>query len=304
MINGFLNIYKPKGITSHDVVFALRKSTGIKKIGHTGTLDPLAQGVLPCALGKATRLVEYIVDSIKFYRADILFGTKTDSDDIEGKIISKVTPIITKEEISKALNGFKGRITQVPPMISAIKVNGKRLYKIARKGENVDIKPPERDVEIFKIELINFTPPDHAIIEVLCSKGTYIRSIARDLGDILGCGACIYDLWRLKSGVFEISNAMSLEKISEFSSKNKLEEIIYPPEIVMDIQGIELINTEDYMRIKNGNNIILQENEIKFTNLKKDMVLLRQNNKLAALLKITQTNDGSYIASPIKVFMD
>ena len=218
---GFLNIYKPKGITSHDVVSILRKITKIKQIGHTGTLDPFAQGVLPICIGKATRLIEYLQDD-KEYIAQIQFGQNTDTYDIDGKVTENFDKKITADDLKNILPEFRGEISQLPPIYSAIKVNGKKLYDYARKGESVEIKP--RKVTISKLELLDFDiEKQTAKIIVGCSKGTYIRSLAFDIGKKLGCGAFLSELTRTKAGTFNIENTVSLENLkAKEDVKNKL----------------------------------------------------------------------------------
>lgn len=210
---GFLNIYKPKGMTSHDVVARLRKILGIKQIGHTGTLDPFATGVLPICVGKATKLIEYLSDD-KEYVAVVQFGKNTDTYDLEGEITETFDKIVSEQEISNALYSFEGELSQVPPIYSAIKINGKKLYDYARKGESIEIKP--RNVHIYSIKLLDFDKNlQQAKIRVACSKGTYIRSIAYDLGKLLGCGGYLCALERTKAGDFCLENALNLDEVQE-----------------------------------------------------------------------------------------
>ena len=191
---GFLNINKHKGMTSHDVVANVRRLTGIRQIGHTGTLDPFAEGVLPICIGKATRLIEYLEDN-KAYLATVQFGSNTDTYDIDGTVTQTFDKKVTRAQIEDALKDFRGEIEQLPPIYSAIKVNGKKLYEYARKGEEVEIQP--RHVTIEKLELKTFDEIlQTAQLEVKCSKGTYIRSLAFDLGAKLGCGAHLSALVR------------------------------------------------------------------------------------------------------------
>ena len=238
----FLNIFKEKGITSFDVIYKLRKILKIKKIGHSGTLDPLAQGVLQIATGNCTRLLEYLSDD-KEYRAKIKFGyiSQTDDDEGEKTFISK--PDFDINALNKALNSFAGKISQMPPKFSAIKIGGKKLCDIARKDEKLpEISP--RAVEIFKIKLLNFNCYDEAEIFVHCSKGTYIRSLVRDLGQKLGCGAYMSDLVRVRAGNFKIENS---HKISDDILKYALN-----PLDVLNLNKIE-INEQQYRKVINGN---------------------------------------------------
>ena len=208
---GFLNIYKPKGKTSHDVVAILRRLTKIKQIGHTGTLDPFAEGVLPICIGKATRLIEYLEDD-KAYIGTVQFGKSTTTYDIEGEGVNFSEKKATLEELESALPNFRGEIQQFPPIYSAIKVNGKKLYEYARKGEEVKIEP--RNVTLYKLDIVNFNYENQtAELLIECSKGTYIRSIAHDLGEALGCYGHLIKLVRIKAGKFEINEAIKLETL-------------------------------------------------------------------------------------------
>ena len=244
---GFLNIYKPKGMTSHDVVAVLRRLTKIKQIGHTGTLDPFAQGVLPVCIGKATRLIEYLEDD-KAYIATIQFGSNTATYDIEGDVTEIFDKKITEEEVLAELKNFCGEISQFPPIYSAIKVNGKKLYEYARKGEEVEIKP--RKVIIYNIELKNFDEKTQtAEIFIKCSKGTYIRSIAYDLGKTLGCGGHLIKLVRCQAGGFEINDSTDLVCLKEHPEK--VRELLINPVDVLTLPKIEL-NEIEHEKVLHG----------------------------------------------------
>jgi len=210
-IFGLLNIDKPAGFTSHDIVNLVRKGTGVKKVGHAGTLDPAATGVLILCLGAATRLSEYIMDHTKTYQAVIRLGITTDTYDAEGAVTGENNAPITREQFEAVLPTFKGAIQQVPPMYSAIKQNGEKLYEKARRGEEVEREP--RAVSIYRLQLDSFMYPD-AIITVRCTPGTYIRSLAHDIGAALGVGAHMSGLIRLAAGEnFTISNAVSWREL-------------------------------------------------------------------------------------------
>lgn len=239
---GFLNVYKPVGMTSHDVVAVLRRVTKIKQIGHTGTLDPFAEGVLPVCIGKATRLIEYLQDD-KEYLATIQFGASTNTFDLDGEKTFTSDKKVKKEEIIEALKSFEGEISQLPPIFSAIKVKGKKLYEYARKGEEVEIQP--RKVFIENIELNSFDEESQqAQVLIKCSKGTYIRSIANDLGEKLGCGGYLVKLVRTQAGNFRVENSIQLDGID-------VENNLLNPLDVMDLPKIT-VNDEDLARIKNG----------------------------------------------------
>lgn len=243
---GFLNIYKPKGMTSFDVVARLRRVTKIRQIGHTGTLDPFAVGVLPICIGKSTRLIEYLNDD-KEYLATVQFGKDTDTYDLDGNVTKTYDKKITQDELLSILDDLRGEIEQLPPIYSAIKVNGKKLYEYARKGEEVEIKP--RKVFISKLELVNFDEEkQEAKVLVGCSKGTYIRSIAYDMGQKLNCGGYLTALERTKAGMFSKENSTPLEDFKEFS--DVVEKLINPLE-VLDIPKIQL-NEVEKERVNHG----------------------------------------------------
>lgn len=239
---GFLNIYKPVGMTSHDVVSVLRRVTKIKQIGHTGTLDPFAEGVLPICIGKATRLIEYLQDD-KEYLATVQFGAATNTFDLDGEKVFTSDKKVSRDDIKDGLKSFEGEISQLPPIFSAIKVKGKKLYEYARKGEEVEIQP--RKVVIENIELKNFDEElQQAQILLKCSKGTYIRSIADDLGKNLGCGGYLIKLIRTQAGKFRVENSVQLDGIDVESNLINPLDILNLPKIAVD--------NDDLARIKNG----------------------------------------------------
>lgn len=239
---GFLNIYKPVGMTSHDVVSVLRRVTKIKQIGHTGTLDPFAEGVLPICIGKATRLIEYLQDD-KEYLATVQFGAATNTFDLDGEKVFTSDKKVSRDDIKEGLKSFEGEIFQLPPIFSAIKVKGKKLYEYARKGEEVEIQP--RKVVIENIELKNFDKElQQAQILLKCSKGTYIRSIANDLGKNLGCGGYLIKLIRTQAGKFRVENSVQLDGIDVESNLINPLDILNLPKIAVD--------NDDLARIKNG----------------------------------------------------
>ncbi len=210
-LHGYLVIDKPAGWTSHDVVGRVRRMTGERKVGHAGTLDPAATGVLPVAIGSATRSLEFLAESSKTYVAEITFGITTDSYDGDG-VVKSVLPIdgVDAESLRIALRAFEGSIEQIPPMHSAIKIGGKRLYELARKGE--EIERAARTVTIHEIELLSWSSPVASIC-IDCSKGTYVRSIAQDLGEHFGCGAYLSNLVRVRSGPFDLKDAWTIKEL-------------------------------------------------------------------------------------------
>lgn len=266
---GVINIYKPKGMTSHDVVSVLRKKLNIKQVGHTGTLDPFAEGVLPVCVGKATRLIEYFDDD-KEYLATVQFGSQTTTYDLEGDITQTSSTKITQTDLEKALEIFQGEILQTPPIYSAIKVNGKKLYEYAREGKEVKIEP--RKVTIYKIELKNFDElKQQAEITIKCSKGTYIRSIANDLGENLGCYGHLIKLVRTQAGKFVVENSVQLD---DLDIKNKIQS-------PLEALSLPQINVNDIMheRISHGMSIKTNTDKIKIG----DFLILIYNNNIDAI---------------------
>jgi tRNA pseudouridine55 synthase len=230
-MNGIFNIDKPEGLTSHDVVARVRRISGQKKAGHAGTLDPMATGVLPVVLGKATRLVEYLADADKAYRATVMLGAASDTYDREGTITPTPDAAMpTRDQVEQALQQFRGEIEQLPPMHSAIKIGGKKLYELARQGLEVERQP--RRVTITRLGLEVYWPPELQIF-VECSKGTYIRSLAFDLGVALGTGAYLQALVRTRHGPFAVEGATTLEGLEAAFKEGTWQESLYPPEYIL-----------------------------------------------------------------------
>jgi tRNA pseudouridine55 synthase len=243
MSDGILNLDKPRGPTSHDIVNRVRALTSIRRVGHAGTLDPMASGVLLVCIGRATRVSEYLMAGQKTYRARVRLGTTTDTYDAEGEIVKTSDPSKTsRREIETALERFCGTIEQVPPMYSAIKHKGQPLHKLAREGIEIERKP--RKVDIFRAELTTWEPPEFTI-EVACSPGTYIRSLAHDLGQALGCGAHLTELVRQASGTFLLDDAITLETLSRAASEGRWAKLLLPidrgladfPALHLDVDG-------------------------------------------------------------------
>lgn len=247
MVNGIINVYKEKGYTSFDVVAKMRGIFGQKKIGHTGTLDPDAQGVLPVCLGKATKVCDLLADKDKVYKATMLLGIQTDTLDISGKVCNKAMVNVTEQQVRDVISTFVGTIEQIPPMYSALKVNGKKLYELAREGKTIERKA--RKVSIYDITIDEICLPE-VVMTVSCSKGTYIRSLCDDIGTKLGCYGCMKELLRTKVACFDIGDAY---KISEIE---KLKESIVLP-VDMLFENIPAVNTVLMAQklIENGNRI-------------------------------------------------
>ena len=242
-MDGVLIINKPKGYTSHDVVNVVRKKLNIKKVGHTGTLDPNATGVLPLLIGKGTKLSKYLIEHKKTYVATLKLGTKTDTGDSSGDIIEE-KPIefpVDEEKIKKVLNSFLGKQNQIPPMYSAIKVNGKKLYEYARKGQAVELKP--RKIEIYSTELKNYDEKDKIVFEVECSKGTYIRVLCEDIAKSLGTAGHMEELQRTKVDKFDIKESLSLEELDNINIEDKIisMEDIFKSNLKIDLDNKKLV---------------------------------------------------------------
>ena len=252
MFHGIMNVYKEAGFTSHDVVAKLRGICKQKKIGHTGTLDPDAVGVLPVCLGNGTKLCDMLTDKTKEYVAEFQLGIVTDTQDISGQVLQKLPVTVTPEEVRKVMHAFQGELQQVPPMYSALKVNGKKLYELAREGKEVERKP--RAITIFELELLEEKHPQYQI-RVKCSKGTYIRTLCHDIGQALGCGAVMTSLTRTRVGEFTIENAYRLSEIEQMAGENQLSQIITPVEdMFLDLCRIETIHGAG-MALHNGNQL-------------------------------------------------
>lgn len=249
-MDGILNVYKEPGFTSFDVVAKLRGICKQKKIGHTGTLDPDASGVLPVCLGKATRLCDLLTDKTKEYRAVLLLGQVTDTQDTTGKVLSEQPVTANEEQVRQAVLSFVGEYDQLPPMYSALKVNGQKLCDLARAGKEVERK--SRRITIYSIDIESICLP-RVTMTVSCSKGTYIRTLCHDIGQLLGCGGTMENLVRTRSGQFRIENAWRLSQIEQFAREGTLEEKLLKTDAVFaDLKAIE-VRTEFERLAENGN---------------------------------------------------
>lgn len=310
-MDGFINLLKPAGMTSHDAVSALRRILCTKKIGHTGTLDPMAAGVLSMCVGAATRAAEYVECDEKAYRCELILGITTDTGDIWGNIIQDDPTVITakaenitKEQVMEALFSMKGEQDQYPPMYSAIRKNGRHLYEYARNGETVEIEP--RRITVHDITPVSvFNEPGRVMFDVSCSKGTYVRSICTDIGEKLGCGAAMSFLVRTKSGSFDIHDAVTLEEMAghvarhegiavEDIYKNRraglgscdMSRFIVPIEKRLDHFGDILLDTEEEKKYVNGGKLsqrnvaVRKENSLERSSQYSDMFCVYgENNK-------------------------
>lgn len=255
-MNGIINIYKEQGYTSHDVVAKLRGILRMKKIGHTGTLDPDAVGVLPVCTGRATKLCGMITDWGKTYEAVMLLGTRTDTQDISGNILSQTEVNVTKIQIMDVIGSFTGEYDQIPPMYSALKHNGKKLYELARQGIEIERKPRRVNIKSILINDINLEDNDKTVtFTVECSKGTYIRTLCEDIGNRLGCGACMQSLKRTRVGSFSIDNSYTLSQIEQMVQAGKTDEILTPIDEMFSDSSKVIISQEYDKLLYNGNKL-------------------------------------------------
>jgi tRNA pseudouridine55 synthase len=260
-VNGILNINKPARKTSLDIVTLVRRWSRQQHIGHAGTLDPEATGVLPICLGQAARVSPFIVAASKTYQAEIELGVATDTYDAEGKVTQRVDPShITREQVEGLFPSLSGTILQKPPMYSAIKHQGERLYNLARAG--ITVEREERKVEVFRLELLQWHPPFFTI-EVECGKGTYIRSLAHDLGQALGCGAYITRLVRLRCGPINITDSLTLPQLEDAFRHNYWQDFLYPMDMVLEHWIAAIVGEEKERAISNGRPLALNTSDDK-----------------------------------------
>jgi len=306
MMNGILNIFKPKGISSHQVVKEVRNILNIPKAGHTGTLDPSASGVLLICLGQATKIAEFLVGMRKHYQGEMILGISTDTQDSEGKIVQekKVETDIDEKRVKDIFRKYEGTISQTPPMFSAAHYKGKRLYHLARKG--IEVKRNPKKVKIYQLNLINFNQKVNPIVkfEVICSKGTYIRTLCNDIGDELGCGAHLSNLVRKKVGNFSIEDSLNLEElkkdktlgkrylISIDSALEELNKITVKSEAVKTILNGGVISGEQIVEIPEG----LKTGKDKFVK-----IFDSKGNLLSIGISIKEIGEN-ILFKPVKVF--
>lgn len=260
-MDGILNINKPVGMTSFDVVARVRRLSGVKKVGHAGTLDPDASGVLPVCVGKATKVIEFLMEKDKSYRVGLYLGRATDTQDASGKVLYEKPVEADFCEIEKAVKSFIGNIEQIPPMFSAIRVAGKRLYDLARKG--IEIERKARSVTFYNIEILSMERISennvNVIMDVECSKGTYMRTLCHDIGELLGCGGHMSSLIRTRSGPFSLENSFTIDDLTDLHRETRIEEafltmdqaILYLPSVV--------VSSEEAKRLKNGLGVVRQD---------------------------------------------
>lgn len=256
MYNGIMNVYKEAGFTSHDVVAKLRGICKQKKIGHTGTLDPDAVGVLPVCFGSGTKLCDMLTDWDKEYIATFRLGLVTDTQDISGRVLSKADPdmlqAVTEERVEESVMSFLGGYDQIPPMYSALKVNGKKLYELARAGREVERKP--RRVQIRELEILEMALPT-VRFRVVCSKGTYIRTLCHDIGEKLGCGGVMTSLVRSRVGIFGMEEALTLSQIEQLRNEDKISDVIISPDGVFSECRAVKVTPDGRRLLENGNRL-------------------------------------------------
>ena len=295
-VDGILNINKPPGRTSFSIVSFVKRLSGVRRVGHAGTLDPAATGVLPVCLGQGRRVVSFLHDTAKVYKAQVEFGVTTDSYDATGNITATGDPSgVSRKQLISALGSFRGLIQQTPPMYSAIKHGGKPLYELARAG--IEVERKSRPVQIYRLELRRWQPPV-ATIEVECSKGTYIRSLAYDLGQLLGCGAHLKSLTRLKYGCFSLEDAVSLPQLEDGFRHGYWQQFVYPIDIVFQDWAAVVVDDSAEADVRNGRPVELKPGD----RLKPEVDRLRVYNGDGRFLGVLQFNREKGHWRPGKVF--
>ncbi|MCR4595654.1 MAG: tRNA pseudouridine(55) synthase TruB [Lachnospiraceae bacterium] len=304
MLNGIINIYKEPGYTSHDVVAKLRGITHQKKIGHTGTLDPDAEGVLCVCLGAATRVCDMFTDATKAYEAVCLLGTVTDTQDTSGQVLSEKPVDVSAETVRDCIAGFIGDTEQIPPMYSALKRDGKKLYELARAGIEVEREP--RHITIYDIEIVNIDLPE-VTMRVTCSKGTYIRTLCNDIGEKLGCGGCMKHLTRIRVGDFDISTAHKLSEVEELAREDRISDVLIPVTSVFADLPAATVTQTGASRAMNGN--LLRDSDLIFEDSGLHNTTLVSGNRFRVLgpdgffYGIYSYDAGDDACHPVKMFL-
>jgi tRNA pseudouridine55 synthase len=299
MFNGIVNLYKPAGFTSHDAVAKLRGIFGQKKIGHTGTLDPDAEGVLPICLGKATKVCELLTDRSKTYQAVMLLGRATDTQDTSGETIFCSEKIAEEAEIREVIGLFQGEQMQIPPMYSALKVNGRKLYELAREGKTVERKARKIQIDEIRIDKIELP---RVTMTISCSKGTYIRTLCNDIGEKLGCGACMEHLLRTRVGEFSLEDCLRIEDLQEAKEAERLEDcLIQVDSLFENYPGLSFL-TEYSKYADNGNR--LAQHMVKKMPKIDDKAMVRIYNEEGVFYGIYQYEEKSRDFKPVKRFKE
>lgn len=299
MINGIINIYKEAGFTSHDVVAKLRGIVKQKKIGHTGTLDPDAVGVLPVCFGNATKLCDMLTDKSKEYEACLLLGVETDTQDISGTVLAEHEVKVSEQEVLEAIKSFEGVYEQIPPMYSALKVNGKKLYELARQGKEVERQP--RKVEISYIRILSCELPEVHFV-VGCSKGTYIRTLCDDIGKKLGCGGTMKSLKRTQVGIFNVEDALTLSQVEELVKKEELGKHIISPDAMFPQYKKAYMKPEHQKALANGNKLYLKQVNLEEKVSLKTGDRIRVYDDKQAFTAIYEYDEEEHCMKPYKMF--
>ena len=287
-MQGMIDLDKPKGVTSHDCVAAVRRLTGVKKVGHAGTLDPMASGVLPICVGNATRIMQFLDDEKKEYICEMKLGVETDTLDTEGTVLRESE--VTEEQLGRVkevTESFKGDIMQVPPMYSALKYKGKSLYKYAREGQKIEVKP--RKVHIYDIKVVNIKC-NYVTYKISCGRGTYVRSVCRDIGETLGCGACMTALERTLSAGLRIEDSISLEELEKMSPE-EIEQVMYPAWYPLDMEHVSVSAQE-------ANSLIDGKKTRVAAEAGGDTVAVFEGDRFIGVCG----NEGGSVLRPLKIF--
>ena len=279
-MNGIIVIDKPEGWTSHDVVGKLRSILKERRIGHGGTLDPMATGVLPVFIGRATRAVEFCESADKEYIAGLRLGITTDTQDITGNVVAEQVVEVTEDRLVDELSRFSGKILQIPPMYSAVKIDGRKLYEIARRGGSVERAP--REITVHSIKYLGRCENGGFLLDIVCSKGTYIRTLCNDIGDSLGCGGVMSSLRRTRAGIFTEDEAVTIEKVMEYAAESRLDELMIPVDVLFSDYGKTTVPDKTAEKsVKNGGGYdsILSDGRYRVYSLTGDFLMLGEVEK-------------------------
>ena len=296
LIDGVINLDKPPGATSMDMVRLVKRLTGVKRVGHAGTLDPIAGGVLPICLGQATRLMEHMVDGRKVYRGELTLGVSTDTYDAEGEAVEeREWEAVTQAQVEELLPQFTGSVQQRPPMYSALKHEGRRLYDLAREG--IEVERPAREVTVFSLALTDWTPP-RAVIVAECGRGFYMRTLAHDLGEALGCGAHLSALARLQAGAFRIEDALPPEHLQQAADAGGLDDAILPPDAALADVAAAAVPAAAERLLRNGQSVALREAAMRAEHAEQRRAY-GENGRFIGLIRF---NRAQSVWQPEKVF--
>lgn len=299
--SGILNVNKPPGPTSHDIVALVRRRTGARKVGHAGTLDPLASGVLLICLGQATRITEYLMELTKVYRATLRLGVSTDTQDAEGKVVAtSPVPAIQPQEMRSALDSFVGQIELVPPSYSAVKIAGQPAYKLARRGAPPQL--PARPARVYRIELLRLEPPDLEI-EVECARGTYVRALAAAIGRRLGCGAHVARLIRTAVGPFTIDAAVDLGELERRAGAGDWKDLLHPLDAGLVSLPAVTVDIEDEKDLRHGQAVKLDTEKLRLPSPLVDGLECRAYAEDGSLVAVVKYDAGAKMWRPHRVFL-